>query len=299
MARLNKGVWEQEDMLNRQSTEGDDQFHSWLSADKSARFPAEPGRYHLYLSKACPFAHRTHIGLMLKGLDRLIDISFAAPRVETQGWTYTEEYSDKLYGISHLHELYCKAKVDFSGRVSVPVLWDKQSETIVSTESADILRMFNYAFKDLVPQTIDLYPEALRQDIDAMNKQVFIINRGVYRCGFAKEQIVYEEAYERLFTTLDEFDDRLAKQTYLLGDQLTESDIRLFTSLLRFDPVYYLLFKCNKKFIADYDNLSRYLKTLSQLPEIAKTIDIEQIKIHYFYTMAHINPTRIVPKGPE
>jgi putative glutathione S-transferase len=257
------------------------QFRNWVTPDGApgstgkGGFQAESGRYHLYVSLACPWAHRTLIFRNLKKLE------------------------DKLNGHDYLYQLYTHCQPDYSGRVTVPVLWDKQSQTIVNNESADIIRMLNSAFDKITEADDDYYPTALRPEIDAINDFVYDnINDGVYRCGFATEQKAYEEAFDNLFGALDEMEQRLSHQPYLVGTQITEADWRLFTTLIRFDAVYYSHFKCNQHRISDYENLGNYLRELYQHPGIKETVDIEQIKQHYYYSQITVNPTRIVPKGP-
>jgi len=270
------------------------QFHCRIGND---RFPAEEGRYHLYISLACPWAHRTLIFRKLKGLENIIPVSVVHPHMLDQGWAF--DPVEPLYGLRYLHQLYGKAEASYSGRITVPVLWDKKRETIVCNESAEIIRMFNSAFDGLSGNTADYYPEELRADIDAINAFVYEnINNGVYLCGFATEQSVYEEAYDALFSALDTIEARLTNQRYLVGNQITEADWRLFTTLIRFDAVYYSHFKCNRNRISDMPNLWAYLRDLYQQPGIADTVDFEHIKQHYYYSHESINPTRIVPKGP-
>ena len=281
----------------------DGQFHR-----EAARFrcaigggdhPPAADRYHLYVSLACPWAHRTLIFRKLKGLEQVIPVTVVHPHMLEQGWMFDPE-PEPLYGLNHLHELYAKAKPDYTGRVTVPVLWDKVSETIVCNESAEIIRMFNSAFDVFTGNTADFYPEALRREIDTVNEFVYDrINNGVYKCGFATRQAVYEKAYAALFEALDEIESRLSRNRYLVGDCLTEADWRLFTTLLRFDAVYYGHFKCNRNRIADMPNLWGYVRALYQYPGIAETVDFVHIKQHYYYSHAKINPTRIVPKGPQ
>jgi len=261
-------------------------------------FPAEAGRYHLYVSLACPWAHRALIFRKLKGLEEMIGLSVVHPHMLDQGWAF--DPAEPLYGFTHAHQLYSKADAHYSGRVTVPVLWDKKSESIVCNESAEIIRMFNSAFDGLTGNTADYYPEDLRADIDAINAFVYDkVNNGVYKCGFATEQGAYEEAYDALFSALDELESRLSGQRYLVGNQITEADWRLFTTLFRFDAVYFGHFKCNRNRIADMPNLWGYLRDLYQQPGIAETVDFKHIKQHYYYSHESINPTRIVPKGPE
>ncbi len=264
-----------------------------------ADFPAQAGRYHLYVSLACPWAHRTLIFRKLKALTGLIDVTVVSPDMLDKGWMF--DTPEPLYGFDYVHQLYTKAKADYTGRVSVPILWDKQTHTIVSNESSEIIRMFNSAFNDLTGNFVDCYPEDLRPAIDEVNEDIYHnINNGVYKCGFATTQDAYDEAFQNLFAALDRVEARLSFNTYLLGERLTEADWRLFTTLIRFDVVYFGHFKCNKKQISDYPNMYRYLKDLYAMPHIAETVNIEHIKRHYYYSHESINPTRIVPQGvPE
>ncbi|HYD77515.1 glutathione S-transferase family protein [Ramlibacter sp.] len=275
-------------------------FRHPLTADGSSGFPVEAGRYHLYVSLACPWAHRTLIGRVLKGLEDAISVSVVEP-VMTQGWSFSEALPDHLYGCSHLHQLYTMADPHYSGRVLVPVLWDKQERTIVNNESSEILRMLDGAFAGLGRGGAELYPEPWRAEIDRINAFVYDnINNGVYRCGFASGQAAYERAFERLFSALDEIEALLAQRTWLAGSpRPTEADWRLFTTLVRFDAVYVGHFKCNRNRIEEFPRLSRFLRELYRVPGIAATVDIEHIKRHYYMSHPHINPTRIVPAGPR
>jgi len=281
------------------------QFRNWVTADGSpgpsgeGGFAAEAGRYHLFVSRACPWAHRTLIFRKLKKLEDRITVSTVDPAQLGNGWEFSKAFPDPLYGLQYYYELYRRADPHYSGRVSVPVLWDKQRETIVSNESSEIIRMFNAAFDGLTGSDLDFYPEPLRAAIDTVNEPVYArVNNGVYRTGFATSQEAYEEAVSGLFQTLDELDTRLASQRYLVGSRLTEADWRLFTTLIRFDAVYYGHFKCNLRRISDYANLSGYVRDLYQVPGVKETVDFEQIKRHYYYSHESINPTRIVPLGP-
>jgi putative glutathione S-transferase len=265
-------------------------------------FKAEAGRYHLYVSLACPWAHRTLIMRRLKTLDGVISVSNVAPHMGSAGWTFDGEGStgDPVNGAARLSEIYLLADPHYTGRVSVPVLWDKHRRTIVSNESSEIIRMFNTAFDAFTNERTDYYPPPLRPNIDRINTLVFEnINNGVYRSGFARTQSAYEEAFHALFATLDGIEQELAQHRYLVGNTLTEADWRLFTTLVRFDAVYYSHFKCNQRRIIDYPSLSNYVRDLYQVPGVADTVDIEQIKRHYYGSHRHINPTGIVPAGPE
>lgn len=283
-------------------------FRNFITPDGSpgptgdGGFPAEAGRYHLYVSMACPWAHRTLIFRKLKKLDDVISISDVSPDMGSIGWTFDKaagSTGDDLYGVAKLGDIYLKADPKFSGRVTVPVLWDKKRETIVSNESAEIIRMFNSAFHAFTSDRADYSPAALRGEIDSINERVFAtVNNGVYRAGFATTQQAYGQAFHALFEMLDELDARLSKQRYLLGATLTESDWRLFTTLVRFDAVYYSHFKCNLRRILDYPNLSNYLRELYQVPGVAETVSIPEIKRHYYGSHRNINPTGIIPAGP-
>lgn len=292
------GLWESDD--GRWAAQ-DGKFHR-DPAHFQCRFgedgcTAETGRYHLYVSLACPWAHRALIFRKLKGLEEIIPVTVVAPHMLDQGWQFCEP--EPLYGFTHAHQLYSKAEPGYSGRVTVPILWDKQRETIVCNESAEIIRIFNSAFNTLTGNSDDYYPEALREKIDAINAFVYPnINNGVYKCGFATAQKAYEEAFDNLFAALDSVETTLSSQRYLAGNRITEADWRLFTTLLRFDTVYYAHFKCNRNRITDMPNLWAYLRDLYQQQGIAGTVNFEHIKQHYYYSHAGINPTRIVPKGP-
>jgi putative glutathione S-transferase len=284
-------------------------FRDWVTADRkpgpgSERgFKAEPGRYHLYVSYACPWAHRTLIFRKLKRLEGVISVSVVHHFMGENGWTFRAEddaTGDTLMGLDFLHQVYTKADPAYTGRVTVPVLWDKQQGTIVSNESAEIIRMLNSAFDEWGDASLDFYPQALRAEIDALNERVYAtVNNGVYKAGFATTQAAYEEAFGELFGTLDWLEQLLSGQRYLAGAQMTEADWRLFTTLLRFDPVYVGHFKCNLRRIEDYPNLSDYLRDLYQVPGVAGTVNMDHIKRHYYGSHATINPTRIVPVGPE
>lgn len=288
-------------------------FRNWVTKDGSAGptgeagFSAEPGRYHLYISHACPWANRTMIFRKLKGLEDAISVSVVHPLMPAEGWVfggYRDEYlgatEDHINHAHYLYENYLKVDPDFDGRVTVPVLWDKKKQTIVNNESSEIIRMLNSAFDDFANTAVDFYPEALRSEIDEINESIYNnVNNGVYRCGFAKTQEAYNKAYDRLFNAMDELENRLSKQRYLVGNQITEADWRLFTTLIRFDAVYYNHFKTNKKRLMDYLNLWDYTRELYQVPGIAETVNMDHIKYHYFASHRSINPTGIVPKGPE
>ncbi|MGH8678467.1 MAG: glutathione S-transferase family protein [Burkholderiales bacterium] len=274
-------------------------FRNRVTADGSSGFKAETGRYHLYVSLACPWAHRTLIFRKLKKLTGVISVDVVAPVVLDQGWAFGAG-GDSVNGFAYLREAYLAADPNYSGRVTVPVLWDKQTGSIVNNESAEIIRMLNSAFDAFTKVRYDYYPTALRSRIDDVNDFVYKrVNNGVYRCGFAGSQQAYEEAFDALFGALDVLDRWLGKSRYLVGDCLTEADWRLFTTLVRFDAVYYVHFKCNLRRVAEYRNLSRLLRELYNAPGDADTVDFEHIKRHYYISHPHLNPSGIVPKGPE
>jgi len=284
-------------------------FRNWITADGSAGpsgeggFKAESGRYHLYVSYACPWAHRTLIFRALKGLSDHITVSAVHPDMLSEGWHFGTDYEgatgDTLYGLPFARDIYLKAMPDMSGRVTVPILWDKQRETIVSNESSEIIRMFNSAFNGITGNTDDYWPEAERDAIEEVNARIYdTLNNGVYKSGFATTQAAYEAAVYPLFATLDWLEDRLSQNRYLMGDHVTEADWRLFTTLIRFDPVYHLHFKCNRKRIVDYPNLWAYTRELYQVPGVAETVNMDHIVRHYHYSHDSINPHRIVPINP-
>ncbi|MEK0082610.1 glutathione S-transferase family protein [Benzoatithermus flavus] len=283
-------------------------FRNWITPDGApgpsgeGGFPAEPGRYHLYVSLACPWAHRTLIFRKLKRLEGMIGVSVVHWLMGEQGWTFDPApgaTGDGLYGSRYLHELYTRAVPDYTGRVTVPTLWDKERRTIVNNESAEIIRMLNAAFDGVGAAPGDYYPEGLRGEIDAVNERVYTsVNNGVYRAGFATSQEAYDEAVSELFETLDWLEERLARQRYLAGDRITEADWRLFTTMVRFDPVYHGHFKCNLRRIIDYPNLWAWTRELYQWPGVAETVNFRHIKGHYYGSHKTINPTGIVPMGP-
>ncbi len=284
-------------------------FRNWITADSSAGptgeggFPAELGRYHLYVSHACPWAHRALIFRALKGLNDHITVSVVHPDMLSDGWTFeTDEHGatgDTLYGLPFARDIYIKADSTISGRVTVPILWDKQRDTIVSNESSEIIRMFNSAFDALTGNTDDYWPVEMRERIEEVNARIYdTINNGVYKSGFATTQVAYDAAVGPLFDSLEWVEQRLSKNRYLMGDTLTEADWRLFTTLVRFDPVYHLHFKCNRKRIVDYPNIWAYTRELYQVPGIAKTVNFEHIVRHYHYSHETINPNRIIPTNP-
>ena len=311
MGKLIDGVWHDVGYDTKKTggrfVRRESQFRNWVTADGSSGFAAEPGRYHLYVSLACPWAHRTLIYRRLKRLEAVIPVSVVHWHMAENGWEFgagdhdgSDCTGDRLGGRSYLHQLYSDAEADYTGRVTVPVLWDTRTHTIVNNESAEIIRMFNSAFDAWGDAGLDLYPADLRGEIDALNETVFLkVNNGVYRAGFATSQAAYEEAFDDLFATLDELEAGLARRRYLLGDRLTEADWRLFTTLLRFDPVYYGHFKCNQRRLAEYPNLWAYTRELYQVPGVAETVNFRHIKHHYYVSHRTINPTGIVPKGPD
>jgi len=279
-------------------------FRNFVTADGApgpsgeGGFPAEAGRYHLYVSLACPWAHRTLIVRKLKKLEEVISVSVVDPYMGAEGWTFPEP--DPVLGKTRLYEVYLAADPTYTGRVTVPVLWDKVRGTIVSNESAEIIRMLNSAFDAFTEVRADLYPQALRAEIDALNAVIYDeVNNGVYKAGFATAQAAYEEAVTTLFRRLDALDERLSRQRWLAGDAFTEADVRLFTTLVRFDAVYVGHFKCNIRRIADYPSLSNYLRAIYQMPGVEETVNFTHIKRHYYESHRTINPTGIVPVGPR
>ena len=312
MGRLIDGVWRDE-WYDTKSTGGrfvrdDTRFRSWITPDGSAGptgeagFPAARGRYHLYVSYACPWAHRTLIFRTLKHLEDAIDVSVVHWHMGKDGWTFASgpgTTGDRLYGSRFLHEIYARADPHYTGRVTVPVLWDKKRETIVNNESAEVIRMLNSAFDGVGAKGPDFYPEALRAEIDAINPVVYDrINNGVYKAGFATSQDAYEDAVMKLFAELDRIEVRLGERRWLAGDRLTEADWRLFTTLLRFDPVYVGHFKCNLRRLVDFPRLWAYARELYQVPGVAETVHFDHIKQHYYGSHHAVNPTGIVPLGP-
>jgi putative glutathione S-transferase len=280
----------------------EDQFRDWVKRDGSTSYKPETGRYHLYVSLACPWAHRTIILRKLKGLEATIGMTVVDPVRDERGWAFRDgpgHTKDPVNGFQFLGEAYRASDPNYRGRVTVPVLWDTRTKRIVSNSDDDLLRMLNSEFKDFATNADDFYPADLRDEIDALNKLVYErVNNGVYRAGFATKQKPYERAARRLFETLDDLDGRLARQRYLLGGRMTETDWRLFPTLIRFDAVYYGHFKCNLRRIVDYQNLWPYLRDLYQHDGVAETVNFDHIKRHYYMTHGEINPTRIVPIGP-
>jgi len=313
MSLLVNGKW-RPDWFATESEQGefireDAQFRNWITADGQpgpsgeGGFPAEAGRYHLYVSLACPWAHRTLIFRALKGLQALISVDVVHPYMGERGWSFQQDgiaCGDRLYGSDYMHQIYTRADPKYTGIITVPVLWDKKRETIVSNESSEIIRMFNQAFDHLTGNKRDFYPAALRSDIDAINAAVYAeVNNGVYRTGFATSQSAYEDAFTQLFARLDQLEDMLSKQRYLTGNTITEADWRLFTTLVRFDAVYVGHFKCNRNRLVDFPNLWAYTRELYQMPLIAQTVNMTHIKQHYYQSHDWINPTGIIPLGPS
>jgi len=313
MGLLVDGTW-QDKWYDTKSTGGSfkrttTSFRRWVTADGSPGpdgqdgVPAEAGRYHLYVSLACPWAHRALILRKLKALDDVISISVVDWFMGENGWEFSDRQGtirDTVNGALKLYEVYLRADPHYTGRVTVPVLWDKQAGTIVNNESSEILRMLNSSFDAFTDVGDDFCPAELKDEIDAVNALVYeSVNNGVYKCGFATTQEAYEEPFHVLFETLDQLEDRLSRQRYLTGSRITEADWRLFTTLIRFDPVYVGHFKCNRRRIADYPNLSGYMRELYQWPGVAETTDFHHIKHHYYESHGTINPTGIVPLGPE
>jgi putative glutathione S-transferase len=277
-------------------------FRDFVTADGSSGFEAEEGRYHLYISWACPWAHRTAIMRKLKGLEDVVSLSATHPVMGEEGWVFSDAFGavpDFVNGASYLHEIYTEAEPNYTGRVTTPVLWDKNEATIVNNESRETMRILHTEFEDFAEKDVNFYPEDLREEIERTLDGLYEpVNNGVYRAGFATEQSAYEEAVTDLFDALDRWEGVLGVRRYLCGDRITEADWAFFTTLVRFDPVYYGHFKCNLRRIADYPNLWGYLKDLYQQPGVAETVDLEHIKRHYYVSHESINPTGIVPKGP-
>ncbi len=280
-----------------------DAFRRWIISDPNSEFPPEPDRYHLYVSWACPWAHRIIIVRHLKGLEKMIGMSVVDPIRDEKGWAFRDvpgASHDPINGFHYLSDAYQATDHDYQGRVTVPVLWDKKTSQIISNSDDDLMRILNSAFNDVTGNQLDLYPLRYRNEIEALNETIYeTVNNGVYRAGFATTQQAYEIAAGALFKTLDELDDRLATRRFLFGTQPLETDWRLFVTLVRFDAVYHGHFKCNLRRIVDYPNLYGYLRDLYQQPGIAETVNFDHIKRHYYYTHDDINPTRIVPIGPK
>lgn len=314
MGQLVNGVWKDE-WYDTDSTGGEfrrdtSKFRNWVTADGRAGptgeggFRAESGRYHLYVSHACPWAHRTLIFRAIKGLEPHIEVSVVHPDMGSEGWEFRTDFDgatgDRQFGLSYLREIYVKARPDASGRVTVPVLWDRETGQIVSNESADIIRMFNSAFDGITGNRDDYWPEDLRAAIEPINDRIYdTVNNGVYKAGFATTQAAYDKAVEPLFDSLDWIEGLLSENRYLTGDRITEADWRLFTTVLRFDAVYHTHFKCNRRRIVDYPNLWGWARELYQWPGVADTVHFDHITRHYYYSHDMINPHRIIPIGPR
>ncbi|HEY7244699.1 MAG TPA: glutathione S-transferase family protein [Xanthobacteraceae bacterium] len=308
MGVLIDGIWRDEELPQETGSGGefrraDSRFRDRVTADGSSGFKAEPGRYHLYVAHGCPWAHRTLIYCTLKRLDGQISVAYAIPGLKKNGWTFEEDtrypdcISDKVNGFHYLYEAYVASNPTYTGKVTVPTLWDKKTKRIVNNESSELIRMLNSEFNAITGDTADYYPAPLRAEIDRLNEGIYHkVNNGVYRCGFARSQAAYEDAYDGLFATLDELEERLSRRRYLVGDQITEADWRLFPTLVRFDAAYFSLFKCNKKRIADYPNLSNYMRELYRVPGVSATVKPRYYVINY-YSIAKLNPTGIIPKG--
>jgi putative glutathione S-transferase len=305
MGMLVNGFWHDEDL----PTVGSDGsfvrlesgFRDHVTRDGSSGFKAEAGRYYLVTAPSCPWAHRTVLMRKMKGLEDAIPI-LQSDLPKGQGWAYSRGFDDlrPVDGVFHVHQVYSAARPGFTGRATVPVLWDRETRTIVNNESSEIIRMLNSEFDEFGNAAIDLYPAALRSAIDETNVFVYdAINNGVYRCGFARTQAAYEQSFRRLFAALDSLEERLGRQRYLVGDRFTEADLRLFPTLVRFDAVYYSHFKCNLRRLADYHDLSNYTRDIYQMPGVGETVDIPRIKLGYYGGMRNLNPSGIIPLGPE
>jgi putative glutathione S-transferase len=308
MGVLIDGVWRDEQLPQETGAGGefkraDSSFRDRITADDSSGFKAEPGRYHLYVAHGCPWAHRTLIYRALKKLEGAITVAYSVPGLKEQGWTFEDDprypdcIPDKVNGFHYLHQAYTATNAKYTGKVTVPTLWDKQKKRIVNNESSEIIRMLNSEFDAITGDDTDFYPKPLRAEIDRINELVYAsINNGVYRCAFAKSQASYEAAYDALFATLDELEARLSRQRYLVGNQITEADWRLFPTLVRFDVAYFSLFKCNRQRLADYPNLSNYMRELYAVPGVAATVKPRYYIINY-WSLERLNPTGIIPKG--
>lgn len=277
----------------------DSRFRNQISSDEGSQFTPEAGRYHLYVSLACPWAHRTLIFRQLKQLEDVISVSVVEAKMMENGWEFGQN-GDPLYHLDYAYQLYLKADTSYQGRVTVPILWDKKTKTIVNNESVEIIRLFNSAFNELTGNHDDYFPVELREEIETVNTRIYdTINNGVYKAGFATTQEAYNIAYNELFNSLDWLEERLSKQRYLVGKQITEADWRLFTTLIRFDAVYHGHFKCNRQKLSEYHHISNYVNELYQVPGIAESVDLEYTKIHYYASHLTINPTQIVPLGAK
>lgn len=305
MGMVVNGVWHDDDPLPADQggsfVRPDSAFRDRVTADGSSAFEAEAGRYQLITAPSCPWAHRTVLTRKLKRLEAAIPL-LESDLPKAEGWAYSRGFDDLVpkNGVLHVHQVYSAAKPDYTGRATVPVLWDRKTQTIVNNESSEIIRMLNAEFDAFGGASIDLYPLPLRNEIDAVNAFVYdTVNNGVYRCGLAKSQAAYEEAFTKLFAALDELEARLARQRWLVGDRFTEADLRLFPTLVRFDTVYYVLFKCNRRRIADYPNLWNYTRDIYRMPGVAETVEFAKIKLGYYGGMRHLNPRGLLPLGPD
>ncbi|MFT7580480.1 MAG: putative glutathione S-transferase [Myxococcota bacterium] len=301
MGKLIDGRWHDVDYAHKDGAfvRGNSKFRDAVSSDGSTPYPAAAGRYHLYVSLACPWAHRTLVMRALKGLEDAVSVSGVGPLMAERGWVFSDGYVDDLFGAEYLHEIYTRAKPDCTGRVTVPILWDKETGAIVNNESSEIIRMLNSAFDAFTDVKTDYYPAQLRETIDTVNARVYdTVNNGVYKAGFARTQHAYDAAIVPLFETLSWLEEMLESQPYLAGDTLTEADWRLWTTLIRFDPVYHVHFKCSLRRLVDYPKLWALTQRLYAMPGIAETVDIDYIKRHYFQSHTTVNPHAIVPMGP-
>jgi glutathionyl-hydroquinone reductase len=308
MGVLIDGAWREEELPQETGSVGDFRradsiFRDQITADGASGFKAEAGRYHLYVAHGCPWAHRTLIFRALKKLDHAISVAYAIPGLKEQGWTFGSDprfpdcIPDTVNGFQYLHQAYTASEPHYTGKITVPTLWDKKSKRVVNNESSEIIRMLNSEFKGIAGDDTDFYPPHLRGEIDRVNEHVYAnVNNGVYRCGFARSQAAYEASYDALFEALDELEARLGRQRYLVGRQITEADWRLFPTLVRFDVAYFSLFKCNRQRIADYPNLLNYMRELYQVPGVAATVKPRHYVINYF-SIRKVNPTGIIPKG--
>ena len=300
MGQLIDGEWHAEPLAVGSSGEflrPASTFRNWVRAGDGPDFPALPGRYHLYVARACPWCHRTMIARVAKRLENIVSISYVEPFVFDHGWTFARP--DPLTGVRYIHELYSQADPLYTGRATLPILWDRESNTIVNNESADIIRMFNGEFDEITNEVTNYYPEAYSKEIDEVNARVYeTVNNGVYRAGFATSQSAYETAVQLLFESLDWLEDRLQRQRYLVGQLLTEADWRLFPTLVRFDAVYYGHFKCNLRHVYEYPALWGYTREIYQLPGIAATVSVDEYKMHYYGSHRNQNPAGIIPLGP-
>jgi glutathionyl-hydroquinone reductase len=308
MGVLIEGIWRGDELPEEvgggvEFRRTESRFRDRVTAEGSSGFKAEAGRYHLYVAHACPWAHRALIFLALKKLEMAISVAYAIPGLREHGWTFADDPAfpectpDTVNGFRYLHQAYAATDPRYTGKVTVPTLWDNRTGRVVNNESSEIIRMFNSEFNDIAGNDADFYPPALRPEIDRMNDLVYAnVNNGVYRCGFARSQAAYEAAYDALFQTIDELETRLGRQRYLVGRQITEADWRLFPTLVRFDVAYFSLFKCNKRRIADYPNLSNYMLELYRIPGIAATVKPRHYVINY-WSIKRLNPTGIIPKG--